>query len=107
MRISILPKTTPGKWSVGLAVLFIVIFVLHQIFAASVRHNPVAGVPPPPPSPLINFMVVIDYASGIISFLAALFSIIWKKERSIIVFILGGAWVVFLLFLLGEILIPH
>ncbi len=105
MRITILPKTALGKWSVGLAVLFIVLFVAHQAYAASVRGRPVIpGIPAPPPPPFINLMVFVDYASGIFSFLAGLISIIWNKERSLIVFILAGAWVLVLLFLLGEII---
>ena len=90
MRISILPKSSLGRWSVGLAAAFILLFILFQLFqtfVASVRRNPVSN--PGPPSPVILMAVVADYISGIAAFVTGLISIIKSKERSILIFLLG------------------
>ena len=105
LRISILPKSSLGRWSVGLAAAFILLFVLFQTFAASVRRNPVSN--PGPPSPVILMAVVADYISGIAAFVTGLISIIKSKERSILVFLVVVVGVLALLFLLGEVIFPH
>ena len=105
MRISILPKSPLGWWSVGLAAAFFLLFVLFQTFAASVRSNPVPN--PGPPSPVILVGVVADYTSGIASFVTGLISIIKSKERAILVFSLVAVGLFALIWLLGEVLYPN
>ena len=104
MRISILPKTLLGRWSVGLAAAFILVFVLLQTFYASVHRNTVPN--PGPPSPFITMGVVADYISGIVSFVAGLISIIKSKERSIFVFLVVAVGFLVLIWLLAEFLFP-
>ena len=105
MRINILPKSALGRWSLGLAAAFILLFVLFQTFAAFVRRNPVPH--PGPPSPVILIAVVADYISGIAAFVTGLISIIKSKERSILVFLVVAVGFLALLFLLGEVIFPH
>jgi divalent metal cation (Fe/Co/Zn/Cd) transporter len=105
VRISILPKTSLGRWSVGLAAAFILLFVLLQTFYASVRRNPVPN--PVPPSPVILIGVVARYISGIASFVTGLISMIKSKERSILVFSVVIVGFLALIWLLGEVLFPH
>jgi len=105
VRISILPKSSLGRWSVGLAGAFILLFVIFQTFAAFVRRNPVPN--PGPPSPVIFMAVVADYISGVAAFVTGLISIIKSKERSILVFLVVVIGFLALLFLLGEVIFPH
>ena len=105
MRISILPKSSLGRWSVGLAAAFILLNVLLQTFYAYVHRNPVPN--PGPPSPVILMAVVADYISGIAAFVTGLISIIKSKERAILVFLVVVVGVLALLFLLGEVIFPH
>ncbi len=105
MRISILPKTSLGRWSVGLAAVFFLLYVLLQTFYASVHRNPVPN--PGPPSPVIPIAVVTDYISGIVSLVAGLISIIKSKERSFFVFLVVAVGFFTFIFLLGEILFEH
>ena len=105
VRISILPKTSLGRWSVGLAAAFVLLFVLHQTFAASARRNPPAN--PTPPNPVIIMAVVADYISGIASIVTGIVSIMRRKERAILVFLVEIVGFFVLLFLLGEFLFPH
>ncbi len=100
--MQILPKTSLGKWSIGLTIAFFLLFVLHQTFAATVRRNPLPN--PDSPSPVILMVVVTDYVSGIISFLTGLISIIRNKERAFLVFLVVIAGFLALLFLIGEFL---
>ena len=100
--MQILPKTSLGKWSIGLTIAFFLLFVLHQTFAATVRRNPLPN--PSSPSPVILMVVVTDYVSGIISFLTGLISIIRNKERAFLVFLVVIAGFLALLFLIGEFL---
>jgi len=105
VRITVLPKTSLGRWSVGLAAAFILLFVLFQTFAASVRCYPVPN--PGLPSPVIVMAVVADYISGIAAFVIGLISIIKSKERSILVYLAIFIGFDILVFCLGEVLVPH
>jgi len=78
MHISVLPKTTLGKWSVGLAIAFILSFLLAEVLYG---HNPdsnqVPGV----------ILAIIFVGIGGAAFITGLISVIKQKERSILVFI--------------------
>ena len=105
MRISILPKTTLGRWSVGLAAAFFLLFVLLQTFYTSVHRNPVTN--PGSPSPFILVGVVAEYISGIASFVTGLISLIKSKERSILVFLVVIVGFLVLLMEFLEFLLSH
>ena len=105
MRISILPKTTLGRWSVVLAAAFVLLFVLLQIFYTSVHRNPVTN--PGSPSPFILIGVVAEYISGIASFVTGLISLIKRNERAVLVFLVVILGLFALLFLLGELLLER
>ena len=78
MHISVLPKTTSGKWSVGLAIAFILSFLLAQVLYG---HNPdsnqVPGV----------VLAIIGVGIGGSAFIIGLISVMKHKERSILTFI--------------------
>jgi cell division protein FtsW (lipid II flippase) len=102
--VNFMPKTRLGQWSVGLVVLFFLLFATG-IFIISRQgprtdetffDNPVASIP-----------VLSAGASAIASFFTGVLSI-WKyKERSIFVFVACLIVLFVLIFLLGEILVPH
>ena len=107
MRISILPKSSLGKWSAVLAVAFILLFALFQILVASGIRGPMmfGGRP----VPFINWSLPL-YAAGIsgtAALVTGLISIIKSKERSILVFLAMLIGLLVPLFLFGEFLIPH
>ena len=105
MRITILPKSSLGRWSVVLAAAFILLFVILQIFYTSVHRNPVTN--PGSPSPFILIGVVAEYISGIASFVTGLISLIKRKERAILVFLVVAVGSFVLLFLVGELLLER
>ena len=100
MRISILPKSSLGRWSVGLAASFILLSIL---FAVLTRPG---GAEPGP----FVLIVIVNAVIGI-SFIAALItgltSMIKSKERSILVFLAVMVGFYALFFFLGEFLCTH
>ena len=114
MRISILPKTCLGKWSVGLVATFILLSVVQGLVAPA---RPSPGAPVLPPSMAVVAMgisrivaFIIGLASAIAAFVTGLISIIKSRERSILVFlavIVGLLVLIFCLGELGEVIFPH
>ncbi len=78
MHISVLPKTTSGKWSVGLAIAFILSFLLAEV---SYGHNPDSNQVPD------VVLAIIGVGMGGSAFIIGLISVIKQKERSILTFI--------------------
>jgi len=99
VRISILPKSSLGRWSVGLAVAFILLSIL---FAVLTRLGGEPG-----PFALIFIANVAIGISFIAAFITGLISMIKSKERSILVFVAVVAGLFCLIFFLGEFLFPH
>ena len=78
IRISILPKTTLGWWSVGLVVTSILLFVLSQVILG----------PGPDYNMLLGYTLTIVLTGVAVgASIAGFTSIIKKKERSILVFV--------------------
>ena len=98
MRIGILPRTSSGRWSVGLAAAFILLLMLLSVLTA------LGGVGPGPVA-LIVIATVIFGISGIAAFVTALISIIKSKERSILVFLAVVVGFFALIELLSEVLL--
>ena len=104
MKITLLPKSTLGKWSIGLAIgvfLFYCISRLgvtldHQEGGESFFSNLFRAVP-----------LILAGLSGVAAFFTGIIGIIKDKERSVFVFlaVLFGCFV--LVFGLGEFISPH
>ena len=78
MRIIVFPKTTLGKWSVGLAIAFILSFLLAEVlYGYNPDSNQVPGV----------ILAIIGVGIGGPTFIIGLISVIKHKERSILTFI--------------------
>jgi hypothetical protein len=78
MRITILPKSVLGWWSIGLVVAYILFFVLSEvILGPGTDYN----------MPLAYALTIV--ATGIVAaaFVTGLISVIKSKERSILVFV--------------------
>ena len=97
MRISILPKSSLGRWSVGLAAAIILLFVL--LFVLAVLSGLEVGL-----VPLVD--LILDDAfgtSGIGALVTGLISLIKSKERSILVSLVVVAGLFALIVLLDYI----
>ncbi len=78
MRISILPKSVLGWWSVGLVVASIFLFVLSQV---------ILGPGPDYNMPLAYTLTIVLAGMAVAAFVTGLISNIKSGERSILVFV--------------------
>lgn len=78
MRISILPKTPLGRWSVGLVAANILFFVLSEV---------ILGPGPNYNMALAFTLTIVCTGIAVAAFVTGLISIIKSKERSILVFL--------------------
>ena len=103
MRITVLPKTSWGKWSVGLVLAFILFFALFVILVASGQRGGETFFS----NLLLTVPMFLAGTCGVAAFVTGLIGIIKSKERSILVYlaILIGLYI--LVFGLGEVLVPH
>ena len=103
-KVQFLPKTTTGKWSVGLIIAFFLLVTLGNFI---VKIQGPRADQTFLSNPALSISMLSAGISGIASFFAGILSIIRNKERSILVFlsILIGFFI--LIFILGEILVPH
>ena len=83
-----MPHTKLGWWSVGLSFLF-------TVLAVAVINE------------LINFSGFLTITLGVIAGIVTLIALIWKRERSWLVWIVLIPGLFAILFTIGEILYPH
>lgn len=104
----IVPKTKLGKWSVWLIIVFFVLFILVQIIAA-VGHS--QGAFDSDSAKIYQILIPITIIPagicGIAAFFTGIISIIKIKERSVFVSLATAIGFFVLIFVLGEILVPH
>lgn len=82
------PSTSLGRWSVGLGAVFAILFLLVS-------------------NDVIHFSGFLTITFGVISGILTLIALIWKKERSWLIWLILIPGVFAILFALGEILVPH
>ncbi len=82
------PHTRLGWWSVGLTLLFVVLFVCVT-------------------NDLIRFPGFLTMILGVIAGILTLLALIWKRERSWLVWLMLLPGLFAITFSLGEILVPH
>jgi hypothetical protein len=78
MRITILPKSPLGRWSVGLTVAWILFFVLSEV---------ILGPGPDYNMALAYGLTIVDTGIAVAAFVTGLISIIKSRERSILAFL--------------------
>lgn len=98
-----MPKTILGKWSVGLIIVFFLLFALFQFLVASGQRGGATFFD----NLLLAIPIFLAGICGVSSFFTGLIGIVKSKERSILVFLATIIGLLVLLFLLGEILFPH
>jgi hypothetical protein len=83
-----LPRTQLGWWAVGLSVLFVALFIFVT-------------------TGFFHFSGMLTMGLGVVAAILTLVAIIWKRERSWLVWLmlLPGLFAIF--FASGEILFPH
>ena len=99
-----MPKTRLGKWSVGFVILFFLLLATGMFVVSVFKQRGGETI-------FDNLAISIPMLGSGVSAIAAFFIgalSIWKyKERSIFVFVACLIGLFVLIFVLGEILVPH
>jgi hypothetical protein len=103
MGITVLPKTSLGKWSVGLIAAFILFLALFIILVVSGQRGDEAFFS----NLLLTVPMLLAGTCGVAAFVTGLIGVIKSKERSILVFLAIFVGFDILVFCLGEFLVPH
>ena len=88
MRLNVLPKTTLGKWSVGLSIVFIILIWMKMQYSIHVPTFAIAAV-------------------GLIGFIMSIIAIFRNKDRSILVLLPILVGIIIVLWTAGELIFPH
>lgn len=110
MRVSILPKTSLGRWSVGLIITMPVLFVIGMSFTNLLYESVSAGdtiFEDIVERPALALTMLTGMISGISAFIIGLIAVIRQKERALLVYGATFIGALLILFLIGEVLFPH
>jgi hypothetical protein len=106
----ITPKTTWGKWSVGLIVAMPILFVIGSSFTNSVYRSVPAGktiLADIAARPALALTMLAAMVAGISAFIVGLLAILRQKENALLIYVSTVIGALFVLFLIGEIVFPH
>lgn len=110
MRLSFIPKTKLGIWSLGLAAAMPVLFFIGMSFTTLLYKSVPAGdtiLEDIAVRPALALTMLSGMASGISAFIVGFISIIIRKERALLVYCATLLGALLIVFLLGELLSPH
>lgn len=110
MRISILPNTRLGWWSMGLAVAIPILFFIGMSFANYLYESVPAGdtiLEDVTVRPALAIMMLAGMASGISACIVGLIAIIRQKDRTLLVYCATLVGVLLVIFLIAESIFPH
>ena len=110
VRISILPKTKLGWWSLGLAVAMPVLFFIGMSFTTLLYKSVPAGgtiLKDITVRPVLALTMLAGMASGVSAFIIGLIAIIKQKERALLVYGATLIGALLIIFLSGEFISPH
>ena len=93
----LMPRTFPGKWSVRLAVAFILLFVAFHFIPFG------AGGP----SWLFNASVLGAASCAIVAFVMGLIAVFHRGETAVLVFVSMAVGFAVTLFVAAEFMFPH
>jgi hypothetical protein len=108
--LRITPKTTLGKWSVGLIVAMPILFIIGTSFTNSLYQSVPAGdtiMADIAGRPALALTMLLGMVAGIAAFITGFLTIIRKNENSLLVYVSTALGAILMLFLAGEILFPH
>jgi len=110
MRLSFIPKTKLGRWSLGLAAVMPVLFFIGMSFTTLLYESVPAGgtiLKDIAVRPALALTMLAGMVSGISAFVTGLIAIIRQKERAILVYGATLIGALLIIFLLGELIFPH
>ncbi len=85
--MTLLPRSSLGKWSLGLAIVYIVLTGVCLILARVLFRSVSNPVTPNLTILIVGYSGIVGYLSGLAAFIIGLISILKSKERSILIFL--------------------
>jgi hypothetical protein len=110
MKLSFMPKTILGRWSVGLIVAMPVFFFIGRALLNLLYKSVPAGntiLEDIVERPALALTMLTGMVSGILAFVTGFIAVIKQRERALFVYVAIIIGALFIVFLLGEILFPH
>jgi len=110
VKISILPITKLGWWSLRLAVAMPVLFFIGMSFTTLLYESVPAGgtiLKDITVRPALALTMLAGMASGVSACIIGLIAIIRQKERALLVYGATLLGVLLIIFLFGEFIFPH
>jgi len=103
MRMSLTPKTTLGRWSIGLIASLFLFYVLFQFLVVLGQRGGDTFFS----NYALTIPIMLAGISGVSAFVTGIIGIIKSKDRSVLVFVATVIGFFVLAFWLGEVLFPH
>ena len=106
----ITPKTTLGRWSIGLVIAMPILFVISSLLAHSLYTSVPAGrtiVADIAARPALALTMLAAMGTGIAAFIVGLVAIVRQKDSAILVYASTVIGTLVMLFLAGEVVFPH
>ena len=106
----ITPRTTLGKWSVGLVVAMPMLFAVGSSFTDSLYESVAAGktiLADIAARPALALTMLAGMAAGIAAFVVGFLAIVRHRENALLVYVSTVIGALLVLFLAGEIAFPH
>ena len=109
MKLIFIPKTTLGRWSVGLVVVMPIFLYIGMSLVSFYESIPAGKTIPHDiiARPGIALPMLTGFVSGIVAFFTGIIGIIRKKDYSVLIFLSTAIGFLALLWCLAEILFPH
>jgi hypothetical protein len=108
--LSLLPKTTLGRWSVWLIVAMILLFITGTSLTNSLYRSIPSGstiLEDISFRPALALSMLSGMIAGVSAFITGLLAIINKKDQALLVYISCLIGALLIVFLTLEILFPH
>lgn len=105
-----MPKTRLGNLSVGLIVAMPLLFIIGTSFTNSLYKSVPAGgtiLADIATRPALALTMLAGMVAGVSAFITSLLAIIRQKEHALLVYVASAIGALLLIFLAGEILLPH
>lgn len=99
----LLPRTRTGKWSLGLLILFFLLYGVFSFLAAFAQRNgtTVSG------NPLLAIPGFAAGACAVAAFVTGVIAVFHREEKAVLVFVSLAVGLAVTLFLAGEFAFPH
>ena len=108
MKLSFIPKTTLGRWSVGLIIAMPIFFYIGMSFVSFYESVPAGKTIPHDivARPGVALSMLAGFISGIAAFLTGIVGITRRKDHSVLIFLSTVLGFLMLLWCLAQFLFP-